>query len=103
GITTGANPATGLTVQLLGGLGSLPYRAYGNPDTNLAMYPTYAAVPAPGPEHLLFTLPDDIYVLPRAVNIVQAPPPSVTGVTSNSDGSVTVTATGMGSDSEVFF
>jgi uncharacterized protein (TIGR03437 family) len=67
------------------------------------MYPTYAAVPAPGPEHLLFTLPDDIYVLPRAVNIVQGSPPAVTGVTSNSDGSVTVTGTGMASDSRIFF
>ncbi|MFN7993790.1 MAG: matrixin family metalloprotease [Bryobacteraceae bacterium] len=103
GITTGADAASGLTIQVLGGFGSIPYTAYGDPDTNLAIYPTYPAVPASGPEHLLFKLPDDIYVLPRAVNIVQAPPPAIAGVAANSDGSVTVTGTGMASDSKIFF
>ncbi len=35
---------------------------------------------AAGPQHLLFAVPGDIYVLPSAFNIVTASPPSVTAV-----------------------
>lgn len=35
---------------------------------------------AAGPQHLLFAVPGDIYVLPSAFNIVTASPPSITGV-----------------------
>jgi len=35
---------------------------------------------AAGPQHLLFAVPGDIYVLPSAFNIVTTPPPSITAV-----------------------
>jgi len=74
-----------------------------SPNTGLAIYLDYPAQPGSGPEHLLLTLPDDIYVLPQGIQIVQNPPPMVTGVAANPDGTVTITGTGMGADSRVFF
>ena len=64
---------------------------------------TTRRTPPTGPEHLLFTLPDDIFVLPQALQIVQDPPPAVTAVTPNADGTVTVTGTGLNAGSSVFF
>jgi uncharacterized protein (TIGR03437 family) len=105
GIVNGTSAAPGLTVQMLGGWGSQSPVAYqdSNNDTFLAIYPPYSTPPASGPQHLLFTLADDIYVLPQAIQIVQRQPPMVTGLTQNSDGSVTVAGTGLGAGSRVFF
>jgi len=103
GITSGSDAAAGLTVQVLGGPGPAGYVAYGDPNTSLAVYLQYPDAPASGPEHLLFTLPDDIYVLPEAIQIVQNQPPAVTGLTPNADGTVTVAGTGIGPASRVFF
>jgi hypothetical protein len=103
GITSGANAASRLTVHVLGGGGPAQFTAYGSPDTSLAIYLPNSSLPASGPRHLLFTLPDDIYVLPQAIQIVQNPPPLVTGLTNNPDGSVIVAGTGFSSGSRVFF
>jgi Matrixin/IPT/TIG domain len=103
GITSGSDAAAGLTVQVLGGSGPAIYQAYGAPDTSLAIYLHYDSPPASGPQHLLFTLPDDIYVLPAGIQMAQSQPPLVTALNPNADGSVTVTGTGMGPDSQVFF
>lgn len=79
--------------------------AYTAGDTTLlAIFFNYPSPPAPGPEHLFFTLPDDIFVLPWGLQIVQNPPPMVTAVTlPNQDGSVTVAGTGMSASSQVYF
>jgi len=103
GITSGAKAASGVTVQPLGGSGPAQFTAYGSPDTSLAIYLPNSSLPARGPQHLLFTLPDDIYVLPQAIQIAQNSPPLVTGLTNHPDGSVTVTGTGFSSGSRVFF
>jgi uncharacterized protein (TIGR03437 family) len=71
--------------------------------TLLAMYFDYQSTPALGPEHLLFMLPDDIFVLPQAVQVVENPPPLLTSVTPNPDGSATVAGTGLSANSQVFF
>lgn len=103
GITSGANAASGLSVQVLGGSGPAAVTAYGSPNTSLALYLPYPSAPASGPEHLLFKLPDDIYVLPGGIQIVQTSPPAITALNSNADGSVTITGTGLNSGSRVFF
>ncbi|HLY19248.1 MAG TPA: IPT/TIG domain-containing protein [Bryobacteraceae bacterium] len=69
----------------------------------LSMDFDYTTTPDLGPEHLLFMLPDDIFVLPRGIQIVENPPPTVTSVTPNADGSVTVTGTNMSTASQIFF
>ena len=73
-------------------------------DVTLLSIPfTYPSAPAMGPEHLLFTLPDDIFVLPQAIQVVENPPPAITTVTSNADGSVTIAGAGLTLTSQVFF
>jgi hypothetical protein len=108
GITSGTNSTPVQSVIALGAPGGpLPdysQQVYQDSDiVLLAMYFDYPSTPAAGPEQLLFTLPDDIFVLPQAIQIVQNPPPSITAVTPNADGSVTVTGTGMSAASGVFF
>jgi len=56
-----------------------------------------------GLRHLVFNLNNDLYVLPAGVNLVDKQPPYVDSVTSNPDGTVTITGTGLGSDSTVYF
>jgi uncharacterized protein (TIGR03437 family) len=78
-------------------------QAYNAPDTWLAMYLNYPQNAGTGPRHILFTLPDDAYVLPSAVYLVNRPPPAVMAVTANPDGMVTVGGSGMNGDSRVYF
>jgi len=57
-----------------------------------------------GLRHLVFNLSDgDMYVLPAGVSLVEKQPPYVDSVSSNTDGTVTVTGTGFGPDSTVYF
>jgi uncharacterized protein (TIGR03437 family) len=56
-----------------------------------------------GLRHLVFNLSDDMYVLPAGVSLVEKQPPYVDLVSSNTDGTVTVTGTGLGPDSTVYF
>jgi uncharacterized protein (TIGR03437 family) len=51
----------------------------------------------------MFSLPNDIFVLPSAINLVQKNPPMVTGVAQNPDSTVAVIGSGMTPDSRVFF
>ncbi|HUO28806.1 MAG TPA: IPT/TIG domain-containing protein [Bryobacteraceae bacterium] len=114
GITSGSSSTPVTSVTALGapggGLADYGLQVYADVDASvnlsvdlLAMYFDYTATPAAGPEHLLFTLPDDIFVLPQAVQMVQNPAPAITAVTPNPDGSVTVTGTGLDANSQVFF
>ncbi len=57
----------------------------------------------PGPRHLVFSLPGDMYVLPDGVNFTQKNPPSIGSMTQNSDGTVTLSGSNFGPDSRVFF
>lgn len=103
GITSGSDAAAGLRIQVLNGPGPADYLAYGDPNTSLAIYLKYSSAPPSGSEHLLFTLPDDIYVLPQAIQVVQSAPPAVTALASNPDGTVTVAGSALSADSRVFF
>jgi uncharacterized protein (TIGR03437 family) len=48
-------------------------------------------------------LPDYLYLLPNAFNLAAAAPPQLTGVISNSDGSVTVNGSGFNASTAVYF
>lgn len=96
----------GLNVQILGGAAYLPngirpYSADGN--TYLALDVRLALGVTPGPQHLVFSQPDYVYVLPSGLELVQKQPPSVSTVTSNGDGTVTVTGTNFAPDSQIYF
>lgn len=89
----------GLSVRALGNWGNIySTLAY---DNTLAMYTTFQGTPT-GPQHILFSLENDAYVLPAAVHLVNRPAPVVTAVTSNPDGTVTVAGSGMNGDSKVY-
>jgi uncharacterized protein (TIGR03437 family) len=108
GVTSGSNSTNVQSVLAIGAPGGW-LQAYGTQPyqdvdtTLLEMFFEYPSPPTAGPEHLLFTLPDDIFMLPWGFQIVQNPPPAVTAVTPNPDGSVTVAGTGFTSGSRIFF
>ena len=56
-----------------------------------------------GPRHLVFNFGTDIYVLPYGVDLVTKGPPVVRSLTTNPDGSVTVSGSGFDSASSVYF
>ncbi|MGA2738959.1 MAG: matrixin family metalloprotease [Bryobacteraceae bacterium] len=108
GITSGPTSTNVQSVAALGAPGTwladYGLQPYQDVDTTLLeMLFDYPSAPAAGPEHLFYTLPDDIFVLPWGFQIVQNPPPVVTAVTPNPDGSVTVTGTGLTANSQVYF
>jgi uncharacterized protein (TIGR03437 family) len=108
GITCGAGCTNAQSVLALGApggwLADYGTSAYMAGDTTLlAIFFGYPSPPASGPEHLLFTLSDDIFVLPQAIQVVQNPPPVLTAVTPNPDGSFILAGTGMSANSRVFF
>ena len=59
---------------------------YPPPTPYIAIYVLYTAFGVgPGPKHLLFSTPSDLYVLPSAFNAVSNPPPSISAVTPTFD------------------
>jgi len=52
---------------------------------------------------MVFNFGNDMYVLPDAITLVQKGAPVVSSVAANADGSVTLTGSGFGPDSRVFF
>ena len=70
---------------------SLSLQQYAAPGYN------YAAVAAtlnseaqPGPQHVIFTTPDYMYVLPSGIYLTQQNTPLISSVTANGDGTLTV-------------
>jgi uncharacterized protein (TIGR03437 family) len=108
GLTSGTTSTPVQSVLALGApagpLADYASQVYQDGDTTLlSMFFDYQSAPAPLPEHLLFLLPDDIFVLPEALQVVTNAPPVLTAVTPNPDGTVTVAGTGLSAHSLVFF
>ncbi len=107
GLGSDGNAADGLNVRIMGGSASLlpngirPYAASG--FTYIALDVRFALGAGTGPQHLIFSQPDYVYVLPSGLNLVQNAPPSVSGVSNNGDGAVTVTGKGFAPDSLIYF
>ena len=108
GAGLGANgQAAGLGVQFLGGSarirpgGVRPYTANG--FTYIALDLGFNLGAGSGPQHLVFTTPDYMHVLPGGVIATQKLPPTVTGASANGDGTVTVTGTNWNPDSLIYF
>jgi uncharacterized protein (TIGR03437 family) len=98
-------------VTILGGFGTVttdpylhPYAASDTLQRTLALYFGMPLGAGTGPRHMVFTLNNDMYVLPNAINLVQRNAPVINAATPNADGSaVTLTGSGFGPDSVVFF
>jgi uncharacterized protein (TIGR03437 family) len=103
------NTPTPQSVTILGGFATAsgqyvrPYIPTGGSKQVLALYFGMPPFAGAGPRHVVFNLGNDMYVLPDAITMVQKGAPVVASVAPNADGSVTVTGSGLGSDSRVFF
>jgi hypothetical protein len=87
GLTANGAPAPGLSVNFLGGAPVLAdsVRAYSGTYLALDLQAAPTAV-ASGPRHLVFSLPNDIFVLPSGLNLVQSSPPFIASVTPGFEG-----------------
>jgi uncharacterized protein (TIGR03437 family) len=105
---TGNTPAP-QSVAILGGFPTAsgqyvrPYIPAGSSQQVLALYFGMPAFAGTGPRHMVFNFGADMYVLPDAITLVEKGAPVVSSVTPNADGSVTLTGSGFGLDSRVFF
>ncbi len=98
--------ANGLKVLVMGGAANVYSVGFYSDTSNnqyLNMGVSYSLGAAPGPQHLIFSLGNFIYVLPSGLDLVQASPPAVSSVAPNPDGSVSITGTGFAPDSAIYF
>jgi uncharacterized protein (TIGR03437 family) len=99
--------APGLGVQIIGGslsvlpTGVRPFQSGG--FTYIALDLNFNLGAQPGSQHVVFTTPDYMYVLPSGINATQKAPPTVTSVAANPDGSLTVTGTSWAPDTLLYF
>jgi len=112
GIGLGSNgQAPGLGVQFMGpslslqpnGIQPYQYVVNGSTYTAVALDLGFSSVAVPGFQHVVFTTPDYMYVLPSAINLTLNPPPTVTAATANGDGTVTIAGTNWASDTLLYF
>jgi uncharacterized protein (TIGR03437 family) len=102
------NTPTPQSVTILGGFTTAsgqylrPYTPAGSSQV-LALYFGMPLFAGTGPRHMVFNFPNDVYVLPDAITLVQKGAPMVGSAAPNPDGSVTITGSGLGLDSRVFF
>jgi len=104
-IAAGTTPTAGLAVQAfgVGGGNTLPVNIRPYTTSYITLDLQFSPSPATGGRHLYFTLPNDAYVLPNGLNLVQKAPPSITSVNPQPDGTVAVIGSGMALDSKVYF
>ncbi len=99
----------GLSIAPLGSTVSLyAPEAYPPPQPYIALYVQQTTFGiGPGPKHLLFSTPGDLYVLPSAFTLVVHTPPSITSVTptfdSNGKRAVVVAGTTFLADTVILF
>ena len=107
--TSSGNTPVPQSVTILGGFSSAsgqylrPYIPSGSSQQVLALYYGMPLFEGPGPRHMVFNFGTDMYVLPDAITMVQKGAPVIGSVVPNADGSVTLTGSGFGLDSRVFF
>ena len=107
--TSSGNTPVPQSVTILGGFSAAsgqylrPYIPAGSSQQVLALYFGMPLFAGAGPRHMIFNFGTDMYVLPDAITLVQKGAPVIGSVTPNGDGSVTITGSGFGLDSRVFF
>jgi len=76
----------GLSIGLLGSAAQVTdVVAYPPPTQYIAMYVLVNFTAGPGPKHLLFHTPGDLYVLPAGFTVVNDPPPTISSITATVD------------------
>jgi hypothetical protein len=77
----------GLSVGMIGSaaqIGNL--RPYTPPNPYIAVDVSVSNLAGPGPKHLLFSTPGNLYVLPAGFTVVQSPPPAISAISPAVDG-----------------
>src|ERR1700733_581897 len=101
-------PTAGLTVSMLGTAAQINnLRAYPPPNQSYIAVNAMATLPRSGPEHLLFSTPGNLYVLPAGFSVVLAPPPVISALSQTTDGNgnpaVAITGQQFTSSTQVWF
>ncbi|MBV9772144.1 MAG: matrixin family metalloprotease [Bryobacterales bacterium] len=79
--------APGLSVGMLGTAAQIDnLRAYPPPNAFIAVDALVTFTAGAGPKHLLFSTPNDLYVLPAGFSVVDAPPPLISALGPAVDG-----------------
>ncbi len=104
GLTANNSAAPGLSASVVGGSAVVNgVRAYAPAPAFLQLDLQFNLFSGQGPRHLIFSTPNDIYVQPSGINLVQRRPPSISSVTPgldvNGDRVVTLTGSNLGADS----
>jgi hypothetical protein len=100
----------GLNISVLGTAAQIsdlnPYPSP-NPYGYVYMYLLVNFAAGPGPKHLLFQTPGDLYVLPAGFTVVDNPPPGITSITpgfdSNGNRLLTVVGTTFNQNTSIWF
>ncbi|MGH9630495.1 MAG: carboxypeptidase regulatory-like domain-containing protein, partial [Bryobacteraceae bacterium] len=82
GLVSGDEPARGLKVSIINGP-SLSVRSHPTASSTYVLIdldPRFLLSSDDNPRHLLFTLDDDIYVLPAAFYVTNRPPPEISSI-----------------------
>jgi hypothetical protein len=98
----------GLSVSTLGGVAQISsLRPYPPPTPYIAVNALLNLGAGPGPKHLLFLTPNDLYILPSGFTAVINPPPSVNYTVptydSNGNRAAAIYGSGFQPDSRIFF
>ena len=110
GLAANGAPAAGLDAAVVGGSafipsgGLIPYA----PDTRFVQINlTFNPFSGTGSRHLLFTLNNDIYVLPSGLQLTNSPPPYIDATASGFDGegqpSVVIAGRNMSENTQILF
>lgn len=109
GLVSNGAPAPGLRVSLMNGSEVLPAgpRAYSQDNRFIQLDVVTSNFSNDGPRHLVFSLNNDIYVLPAAFYLVQRGAPLIgsitSGVDANGDRTATLAGLNLFSDTQVLF
>ena len=97
----------GLSVGMLGSAAQVKDLRPYSPYPYIALNVLVSSVAGPGPKHLLFSTPNDLYVLPAGFTVVGNSPPAITSVAptydTNGNRAVVVSGTQFQSDTRVLF
>jgi hypothetical protein len=104
GLTANNSAAPGLSASVVGGSAVVnAVRAYAPAPSFLQLDLQFNLFSGQGPRHLIFATPNDIYVQPSGLNLVQRRPPSILSATPGIDAGgnrvVTLSGSGFGPDS----
>ncbi len=109
GLMNGTEMAPGLNVAMLGGLTAPPatWKPYPADNSFLQVNFRWTPFSGSGPRHVVFSTPNDVYVLPSAITLVDRRPPwiesVVAGMDANGNRTAIVSGTNLRADTRILF